>query len=127
MNAKHTILIIDDEKAEREIYKSWLNTSGENFSIIEAMDGIAGYKAYVEHQPSCIILDFLMSGEGGFQCLLRIKETYSELPPIIFLTGYHTPQIAEDALALGAYSYIDKNELNAERLNDAVRKILNPS
>lgn len=116
------ILIIDDSDTERTLYKEWLSTmnGGSSYRFIEASGGKTGHDAYAEYKPDCIILDFLMMDKDGFEILLKLRSEFDPLPPIIFVTGHHNQQIKEDALGLGACCYLNKDNMTAEKLHDAV-------
>ena len=50
----------------------------------------------------------------------KIRSIPSDMPPIIFLTGHHNSLIGEDALALGAHAYFDKNKMSRSVLVDVI-------
>ena len=120
-----TILIIDDSRSDRTLYRTWLEKeSGGKFKTVEAGDGLEGYKAFIKHAPDCIILDFMMPGKDGLELLKDIRNTHGVIPPIIFVTSMGNKTIEEDAIALGASAYIDKNTLTQEGLYDAIKKAI---
>ena len=119
------LLIIDDSDADRKLYKSWLNKQPDKkYNIIEAANAKDGFDAFVKAAPACIILDFMMYGKDGFQLLVEMKKEHAIIPPIIFITAFHSDIIKKDVLALGAYSYLDKKNLTKERLYELVTEAL---
>lgn len=125
MNDKPTVLIIDDDKTERDLYKAWLKNHPDNdYDIIEAENGTDGYNAFIDHKPDCVLLDFLMPDINGFDFLVKIKKFYSQEVPIIFFTQYHQKGIDEDALSLGAQLYLNKDDLSSEGLHEAIELII---
>ena len=120
-----TILIVDDNKADRSLYKSWLSKLPEkNYNIVEAENAGAGLDAFVEYQPDCIILDFMMYGADGFQLLAALKRDHITLPPIIFVTGMHNDILEESAKSQGVHTYLNKQIMNKEDLCEAVKLAL---
>ncbi len=110
----HRVLIIDDSKIDRVLYGEWL--SGANYSVDFAEDGDIGLASTILEGADCIILDFLMDQLDGFQFLSKLRRLHRISTPVIFLTGHGSKEIREDALAMGADSFLSKQEVNAERL-----------
>lgn len=119
------ILIVDDSKADRSLYKNWLlSDAGKKYKIIEAEDATSGLDVFVENRPDCIILDFMMYGADGFQLLAALKKEDIKLPPIIFVTGMHTVDMESNAKAQGVYIYLNKDKVTEEDMHAAVAKSL---
>ncbi|MGE0753936.1 MAG: response regulator [Alphaproteobacteria bacterium] len=119
------ILIVDDSKADRALYKSWLKgDTNTAYQIIEASSAREGHDAFMEHQPDCVILDFMMYGADGFQLLTALKREPVRLPPIIFVTGMHTDVLEKSARSQGVYTYLHKNGLTKDILCEAVKRAL---
>lgn len=118
-----TVLIIDDSLSDRTLYRMWLEKESDGkFKMIEAGDGAAGYRAFMEHQPDCIILDFMMPEKDGLELLKDIHNTHADIPSIIFITAAGNMKIESEALECGAKLYLDKNTLTREGLYDAIIK-----
>jgi len=85
------ILIIDDDKAVREVVNLLL--SSEGFDVIEAIDGEDGYKKIIVDKPDLILLDIIMPKINGYILLNKITQD-NELKniPVILLTA--TSQMA---------------------------------
>lgn len=115
------ILIIDDSKADRTLYRSWLaSAEGKNYQIIEAENARDGHDAFMKHRPDCVILDFMMYGIDGFQLLTALKQEPIELPPIIFVTGMHNDVLEKSARSQGIHTYLNKKTLSRDTFIDAV-------
>mgnify|MGYP002785237047 CR=1 FL=1 len=118
------ILIVDDSKSDRKLYKSWLQAAGKQYRIIEADNARGGFDAFIEHQPQCIILDFMMYGADGFQLLAALRRDHDKLPPIIFISAMHNDVLAQTAGAQGVFCSLDKNKLTSAKLNTTVMQAL---
>lgn len=120
-----TLLIVDDNKADRLLYKNWLaKDSTYHYHIVEAQDATSGLDAYLQHRPDCIILDFMMYGANGFQLLAALKNKNISLPPIIFVTAMHSDTLEDRAKSQGVASYYNKQNLSKEVLCRAVEHAL---
>lgn len=124
-NGYATILIVDDNKADRTLYKNWLGKSpAKKYRIVEAENARAGFDAYIEHQPDCVILDFMMYGADGFQLLAALKREQAKLPPIIFVTGMHNEILEDSAKSQGVHAYLNKQLLNREEFVSTIESAL---
>ncbi len=119
------VLIVDDDKAQRELYKAWLSDFHDyEYCFFEAEGGVEGNKLYATHHPDCVLLDFLMKDKDGFEFLLHLRKLYTAISPVIFITGYGNPDIREDAVGLGAKLTLDKNKMNSETLHQAILEVV---
>ena len=117
----YKILIIDDDYADRALYYSWLNQIKNcNYELFEANSGRLGLLAYEKHQPDCILLDYVMQDKDGFEFLKALQKRMNTISCVIFMTGNGTTDIEERAYELGVYDYLNKNELDAELLNERI-------
>ena len=119
-----SILIIDDNDADRKLYRKWLTKSDRNYRFYEASNAREGYETYMAEEPDCILLDFNMYGMNGFQLLVQMKEELAQIPPIIFVTGIYTESMEKDVMANGASMILSKNDLTRDKLNDSVTRVL---
>ncbi len=109
-----TILIVDDNRADRTLYRNWLSgVAGKKYRVVEAENARAGFDAFVTHAPQCVVLDFMMYGSDGFQLLAALKRDHTKLPPIVFVTGMHNDILEESAKAQGVYRYLNKQTLTS--------------
>lgn len=78
-----TILIVDDSRADRTLYKNWLSTMPQKrFNLIEAASAKEGLDSFMQYQPDCVILDFMMYGADGFQLLAALHHQKVAPPPL---------------------------------------------
>lgn len=102
------LLIVEDEKWEREGLKDFLdwNSLGIQLSGL-ACDGIEGLEKARELSPDIIITDIKMPGMDGLKMSRGIKEFLPNVK-IIILTGYDDFKLARDAINISANAYILK-------------------
>jgi len=100
-----SILIIDDERAIRNVLKDILTNEG--YSIEEAGDGEDGFKKLLSGNFDAVLCDIKMPKLDGLEFLLKVKEENLDTP-IIMISGHGNIETAVDAVKKGAYDYIAK-------------------
>ncbi|MDR3448915.1 MAG: response regulator [Alphaproteobacteria bacterium] len=124
-DAGATVLIVDDSREDRLLYKNWLGKSAhKKYRVVEADNARSGYGAFIESHPDCIVLDFKMYGSDGFQMLAEMKKDHVRLPPIVFVTGLHNDVLKESAERQGVAAYLEKKNLTKERFHEAIERAL---
>lgn len=123
---KKRVLIVDDNHADRLLFKHWLTPDNDDipYEIIEAENAKRGFEAFIEHNPDCVILDFHLYGMDGFQLMVEMKKDYPIMPPIIFVTGMHNKALESKVKEQGAHTYLNKNTIVQDTLLCAVRSAL---
>lgn len=116
------ILIIDDDQGIRRLAKRILESIG--FEVIEASNGEDGIRIAQEVHPDIIMMDIYMPDMDGVETMriLKQEETLAKIP-IIVVTSATSPDIQQQAEALGCDLYIIKPFL-ADEFGDAFRKYL---
>jgi signal transduction histidine kinase/CheY-like chemotaxis protein len=99
-----TVLMIDDDPAERELMRRFLTKSG--FNVVAVADGEEGIRLAKRIHPLVITLDILLPGIDGWEVLRRLKAD-SELAdiPVIVVTIVDNELMRADC---GASSYLIK-------------------
>lgn len=120
----HKILVCDDDSMVREIVHARLSAHG--FSVATARDGREALAIGLNEVPHLIVLDAMMPGMDGFECLGRIKASarLSEVP-VVMLTACAEQRDIENALNAGADDYLVKPFVPGEliaRLNRILRR-----
>ena len=107
MHQAHTVLIVDDEPAIREMLEDIL--SGEGHAVITAADGAAALEALraAASPPCMILLDLMMPRMNGwdFAEALRSDDELQDIPFVIIAAN---PRFAADAPRLGARRWLGK-------------------
>ena len=104
MEAKKTVLIVDDEPGIVEILK--FNLSREGYDTLTAYDGQSGLELALGSQPDLILLDVMLPKMDGFAVCREIRQTSNV--PIIMLTAREEENDKVLGLDLGADDYITK-------------------
>lgn len=124
MTTTWRLLIIDDSKADRLIYRRHLlRDTHQTYTIIEASSAEQGLALCQNHRVDLILLDFRLPGISGLQLLGAIKEQSSHTA-VIMLTAYGDEGVAVNAMKAGAYDYLVKDGLEPDVLRRTVRNVL---
>lgn len=102
---KHTLLVIDDEKTQRETLAGFLKKKG--YIIEQADSGIAGLEIVTKNAIDLILTDFKMPGKDGLAVLKEAKQINPEID-VIVMTAYGSVESATEAMKAGAVDYLTK-------------------
>jgi CheY-like chemotaxis protein len=101
----HTLLIVDDEVDLREILAFQFKKDG--FNVLEASNGKEAFELVKSNKIDLVITDIQMPGGNGVELLDNIKQHNSEVPVVLFITGF-TDISVEDAFHKGAEAVFAK-------------------
>ncbi|HEX7975308.1 MAG TPA: response regulator [Anaerolineales bacterium] len=114
------VLIIDDSLLSRNMFKRAL---GDQYTYIEAVDGVSGLEKYYLEKPDLVILDLTMPGTGGFDVLAQIKQLNQEARVIMGSADIQETS-RQQAMHLGAVDFITKPFI-PEKVRDIIERALN--
>lgn len=101
----YSVLVVDDDKELRQLYRIVLERAG--FRVSEAANGAEALKALMSHTPDIIVMDMLMPMLGGEAVMRRIQQIPSLANiRIVVLTAY--PRFRETAVFLQADEFLVK-------------------
>ena len=101
----YNLLIIDDEKSQRDILSGYLKKKG--FNVFTAESGRNGIKIVEENIIDIILSDYKMPEMTGIEVLENVQKINPEISFVI-ITAYGTVENAVKAMQIGAYDYISK-------------------
>jgi two-component system, OmpR family, phosphate regulon response regulator PhoB len=103
----HTVLIVDDEFAIRDMLRMALELA--DFRCIEAQDIQKAYQLIVDERPAIVLLDWMLPGGSGLELMRRLKrEELTRDMPVIMLTAKTAEDNVIQGLDIGADDYITK-------------------
>ncbi|MBF0611288.1 MAG: response regulator [Magnetococcales bacterium] len=106
-NEKISLLLIEDEDAQRMIYQKVF--AKEPFQVIgEASNGQEGVQLFTQLKPDIILCDIHMPIMDGLATLKNIL-ALDDKACIIMLTIVDHPDIWQECIALGARYFMKKN------------------
>ena len=118
--ARKSILVVDDEKSQREILEMIL--SGEGYDVTTASSGEAALKFVEDRHFDLVLTDLKMTGMSGID-LLKELVSRDKSVMVILLTAHGTVDSAFEAKDLGAFAYLQK-PYDREKLLETVSRSL---
>jgi DNA-binding NtrC family response regulator len=118
--ARKSILVVDDEKSQREILEMILSSAG--YDVTTASSGEAALKIARERRFDLALTDLKMTGMDGVELLQRLLAHDSSII-VILLTAHGSIESAKEALRRGAFEYLEK-PYDRETLLETIRRAL---
>jgi DNA-binding NtrC family response regulator len=100
-----SILIVDDEERQREIYRDILVSEG--YGAETAPSGEVALRLLAQKRFDLVITDLNLSGMTGVQLLATILQADPTVA-VLLITGYPSIQSAIEATKKGVYAYLEK-------------------
>lgn len=119
-----TILIADDERSVRNVFKSIFEAEG--YAVTLARDGAEAVRLFDAKRPDLVLLDVMMPKMNGLAACAEIRRL-DALVPIMFFTAMPSEISLVRGLGMGADDYIDKSRTPDEfvaRVKAAFRRRL---
>jgi len=117
------ILLVEDDKALREIYG--VRLLAEGYDIVSAGDGEEALAVAIREKPDLIISDVMMPKISGFEMLdlLRNNDATKSIK-VIMMTALSGDQHRERGHNLGADRYLVKSQVGIEDVVNIVHEVL---
>src|SRR5438034_6174783 len=115
-----TLLIVDDEKTQREGLRAALE---DRYDVYLAEDAKAASELLEREHFDVLLTDFRLPGEDGLKLIARAK-SMSHPPVCILMTAYGSEEVAVEAMKRGADDYIAKGRLQIAELEMRIARAL---
>jgi DNA-binding NarL/FixJ family response regulator len=115
------LLLVDDHAVVRSGLANMLSAQPAFEVVADVGNGEAALRACGECSPDVVILDVMMPGMGGIECLKRLKARDGDLR-VLMLTSSEAGSDARTALDSGADGYVTKTS-SSEELISAVHTV----
>ncbi len=115
---KKKILIIEDDRALQNALVEIL--AKEEYETVSAFDGEEGLGKAEMERPDLILLDIILPKKDGYEVLGDLKRGSCRNIPVLILTNLEEVDNVQQALDLGATTFMVKSEFS---LRDIVEKI----
>src|SRR3954470_15594734 len=115
-----TLLIVDDEKTQREGLRAALE---ERYDVYLAADARTATDLLEQENFDVLLTDFRLPKEDGMKLIARAK-SLSKPPICILMTAYGSEELAVDAMKHGADDYIAKGRLQIDELEMRIARAL---
>jgi len=118
------ILFVEDESALQKTLGEYLRQDG--YDIVSALDGENGIKMAKSAKPDLILLDLILPKTNGFEVLKQLKSDEETMRiPIIILTNLEDIKDINQAIEIGATTYLVKARYSLEEVSQKIRDVLN--
>lgn len=117
---KATILIVDDEKTQREMLARYLNK--KDYKILLASCGDEALNVIQTNPIEIMITDQRMPNMNGLELAAKVNEEHPHIS-IVIITAYGSIHDAVNAMKKNVEDYITK-PINLEELNIILKRIL---
>src|SRR5207302_1088049 len=115
-----TLLIVDDEKTQREGLRAALE---DHYDVYLADDAKAAMELLESQHFDVMLTDFRLPNEDGMKLIARAKSLKN--PPVcILMTAYGSEELAVEAMKRGADDYIAKGRLQIDELEMRISRAL---
>ncbi|HKQ09233.1 MAG TPA: sigma-54 dependent transcriptional regulator [Blastocatellia bacterium] len=117
---RNKILVVDDERNQREIYTVILEDDG--YQVTTGQSGEHGLKLAREQNFDLVLTDYKMTGMDGMTLL---RELLGDDPSrlVVMMTAHGSVESVKEALRSGAYDYLEK-PIDREQLLKVVESAL---
>src|SRR5438128_3972281 len=120
MTPTPTLLIVDDEKTQREGLRDALQ---DRFDVYLADDAKPAMDLLEKENFDVLLTDFRLPSQDGMKLITRAK-SLSKPPICILMTAYGSEELAVDAMKRGADDYIPKGRLQIDELEMRIARAL---
>lgn len=98
------ILVVDDEQLIRWSIRAHLEQAG--FKVVVAENGKSALDSFDENVRLALV-DFRLPDTDGLELIRRLKQQRPDCQ-VILMTAFGSPEVAEQAVATGAFRVVDK-------------------
>ncbi|MEK6322507.1 MAG: sigma-54 dependent transcriptional regulator [Acidobacteriota bacterium] len=103
--ARNKVLVVDDEKNQREIYTLILEDDG--YQVTTAQSGEQAVRLARENQFDLVLTDYKMAGMDGLTLLNELLKLDPSII-VVMMTAHGSVESVKEALRSGAFDYLEK-------------------
>ncbi|HXU08445.1 MAG TPA: sigma-54 dependent transcriptional regulator [Blastocatellia bacterium] len=103
--ARNRVLVVDDEKNQREIYTLILEDDG--YQVTTAQSGEQALRLARENQFDLVLTDYMMTGMDGLTLLSELLKHDPSIM-VVMMTAHGSVESVKEALRGGAFDYLEK-------------------
>jgi DNA-binding NtrC family response regulator len=103
--ARNKVLVVDDEKNQREIYMMILEDAG--YDVTTAQSGEHALRLARENKFDLVLTDYKMTGMDGVQLVTELTDVDPSII-VVMMTAHGTVESVKTAMRAGIYDYLEK-------------------
>jgi signal transduction histidine kinase/CheY-like chemotaxis protein len=120
-----SILIVDDSETDRYTYRRYLESAPNlGCQILDCDSAAEALQICDQNHPNIVLLDYLLPDVDGLELLEDLATPPRILPIVIMLTGQGNEAVAVAAMKQGAWDYLVKGQLTAQKLVNTTSQAL---
>jgi len=122
------VLHVDDDSAFVDMAATFLEREHDEVTVRTATTPTEALSTLEQADIDCIVSDYDMPRTNGIEFLETVRETYPDLPFILF-TGKGSEEVASEAISAGVTDYLQKEggtdqyAILANRIGNAVSQV----
>ncbi|MGH2568478.1 MAG: response regulator [Bacteroidota bacterium] len=109
-----SLLLVDDEDSFRMVVKELLSSKGK-YQVFTSDSGEDAIEQLQWRRVDLVLLDYKLSGMSGLNVLQWMHEQKMKTP-VVMLTAAGSETVAVEAMKLGAYDYVRKDQIDKDHL-----------
>ncbi len=117
----NNVLVVEDEETIRDLLLSALEEKGYQVRVAETAE--KGLAMLWNFNPAVALLDIMLPGMNGLQFLREVK-AISPDTEVIVMTAQSTPERVQEAMANGAFAFLEKPFTDLEALWKTVNRAM---
>ena len=123
MMNKVTVMIIEDDAALLDLYKTRFEIEG--FNVITASRGDEALVIAAKENPSLFMVDIMLPGVDGLKVIEELKKSPKHKnASIVALTALDLDDVKKKALAVGADEYLIKSRITLHDIVTTAQDVL---
>jgi DNA-binding NtrC family response regulator len=120
MKKKATLLLVDDDRAMREMLRALFESNG--YEVEEAESTDSALEQAANHEFDVVLSDIRMPGRSGLQLVSELHRIRPQTP-VVLMTAFGSMESAVEAMRVGAQDYITK-PFESEAVLLTLRRVL---
>ena len=120
------LLIVDDNKMFRQVFRSYLINHFRTVTIKEAESAETALEKIANSPPNLIFMDIQLPGENGLSLTKKIKRLYPQTV-VIMCTDFDSNEYRLAADRVGADYFVSKSAINILELVEFVQSNMEQS
>lgn len=123
MMNKMTVMIIEDDAALLDLYKTRFEIEG--FNVITASRGDEALVIAAKENPNLFMVDIMLPGVDGLKVIEELKKSPKHKnASIVALTALDLDDVKKKALAVGADEYLIKSRITLHDIVSTAQDVL---
>ncbi len=114
--------MFDDDAAFRKGILLFFEDSEEINIVATFPDAKNVLKAYAEHSPDVVLMDYQMPGTNGVNALEQLIKVYPDIK-LVMLTTFMDNDVIFGAICAGASGYVVKGNNQPKEVEDAIKDV----